>query len=122
MFPRKRDVIHIVTWHKTNRTCLLKNKKQLEALPDKSDDIYMNSPYEKYSMRPVQLSNWSFADFVTKINILNRKQNDALSMRLYTPRAHNFICQDQHFVYKLRKQQRILRYFCPPEEDNSEDS
>ena len=116
-FSREREVI--VTRDKKERTRILKNHTRLSLLDDDSEDIFCDDIYERYRKRPQSMEKWCFADFSTKINRIpiryNPKTGDMCKSR------NTIIGIDDDFKYSLRNSQKILRYFCPPKNEDEEE-
>lgn len=64
-----RDVIFINTSPPEKRTFLLKDKVELDQLPENSTDIAVDNMIKRYSKRPRQLEQWCLADVTSKLEV-----------------------------------------------------
>ena len=69
-----RDVVFINTSESSQRTCLLKQKEALEALPSDSTDIISDNIVKRYAKRPKQLQKMCLADYVSELDITYPKK------------------------------------------------
>ena len=60
------------------RTFLMKSKKDLEALPDSSNDIEADNIVKRYSRRHAVLENYCLADFVSKVISVTKSKSKQL--------------------------------------------
>ena len=97
-----REPVFINTSPPSERTFLVKTKKQLEQLDPDSTDISVDNLIRHYQNRPHQMENYCLADFALKVNIC---QQMGPSSKLST-----VICFSQNTVYCRRKKDRIIRY------------
>ena len=67
MSSKSRKVEFLPTAPKSERTFLLKSKKELEALPEESTDIDANNIIKRYGKRHEALDSYCLADFVSKV-------------------------------------------------------
>ena len=116
-FSRERAIV--VTRDRKERTRILKNHNILNALDDECEDIFCDDIFESYRKRPLGMEKWCLADYATKINRLPIKFN--LSTGVMCSSRNTIVAFDDKFKYSLRRSQKILRYFCPPKNENEED-
>ena len=64
-----REPVFINTSPPSERTFLVKSKKQLEQLDPDSTDIAVDNLICHYQNRPHQMENYCLADFASKVNI-----------------------------------------------------
>ena len=130
MTHMSRECKVIVTKSKCERDRVLKHSGDLGNLEDDSDNIYSNDYYEDYIQRPKQLNDWCFADFICKINKNKTKLNDSLvsdevscdsEEQPEKNKPESLICIANGFAYHLRKKSRVLRYYSPEQEENTEE-
>ena len=67
MSSKSRKVEFLATAPKSERTFLLKGKKELEALPEDSTEIDADNVIKRYSRRHEALESYCLADFVSKV-------------------------------------------------------
>ena len=67
MSLKSRSCEFLPTAPQSDRTFLLKSKKELEALPDESTDIEADNIVKRYARRHESLESYCLADFVSKI-------------------------------------------------------
>ena len=67
MSTKSRKCEFLATAPQSERTFLLKGKKELEALPDDSTEIEADNIIKRYARRPGALENYCLADFVSKV-------------------------------------------------------
>ena len=97
-----REPVFINTSPTSERTFLVKSKKQLEQLDPDSTDIAVDNLIRCYQNRPHQMENYCLADFASKVNIC--QQMGPLS------KSSTVICFSQNTVYRRRKKDRIICY------------
>ena len=96
-----REPVFINTSPPSERTFLVKSKKQLEQLDPDSTDFVVDNLIHRYQNRPHQMENYCLADFASKVNIC--QQMGPLS-------KSSVICFSQNTVYHRRKKDRIICY------------
>ena len=64
-----RESVFINTSHPSERTFLVKSKKELEQMDPESTDITVDNLIHHYQSRPYQMENYCLADFASKENI-----------------------------------------------------
>ena len=67
MSTKSRKCEFLATSPQSERTFLLKSKKDLEALPDDSTEIDADNTIKRYARRHEALENYCLADFVSKV-------------------------------------------------------
>ena len=95
-----RESVFINMSPPSERTFLVKTKKQLEQLDPDSTDITVDNLIRCYQNRPHQMENYCLADFSSKVNIC--QQTGPLS------KSSTVICCSQNAVYHRRKTERII--------------
>ena len=101
-----RDSGFINTSLPSERTFLVKSKKELEQMDPDSTDIAVDNLIRCYQNRPHQMENYCLADFASKVNLSPKtKTVSNPSLKLST-----VICFLQTTVYRRRKKDRIIRY------------
>ena len=65
-----RDVVFINTFASKERVFLLKPKSVLDELPAESTNIESDIIVQRYCKRPTQLKKFSFADYVSKVDVI----------------------------------------------------
>ena len=96
------ESVFINTSPPSERTFLVKSKKQLEELDPDSTDIAVDNLIHRYQNRPHQMENYCLADFASKVNICQQTRPSSKSSTV--------ICYSQNTVYCRRKKERIIRY------------
>lgn len=61
-----RSVVFINTSHPDKRVAVTKSKEELKKLPPDSTEIFTKSQLDHYVVRPVELENFTLADFAAK--------------------------------------------------------
>ena len=136
MSLKSRSCEFLPTAPRSNRTFLLKSKKELEALPDDSTDIEADNIIKRYARRHQALENYCLADFVSKIVSVSKiaskespqmehEQNsvyhlnddenedegiDNHSNSMDTSQTVQFSVIDGDFRIVLRTKRKIIRY------------
>lgn len=64
-----RRVVFVNTSTPDKRIQMLKQKSDLDRLPDHSTDILSDNIIKRYSKRPKALENWCLADYVSQLDI-----------------------------------------------------
>ena len=72
MSAKSRKCKFLATAPQSERTFLLKGKKELEALPDDSTEIEADNIIKRYARRPEALENYCLADFVAKVAMVSK--------------------------------------------------
>ena len=75
MSSKSRKVEFLPTAPKSERTFLLKSKRELEALPEESKEIDADSVITRYTKRSKVLESYCLADFVSKVVSVSRVSN-----------------------------------------------
>ena len=99
-----RESVFINTSPPSERTFLVKSKKQLEQLDPDSTDIAVDNLIHHYQNRPYQMENCCLADFASKVNIC--QQTKAASGP--SSKSSTVMCFSQNTVYQRRKKDRII--------------
>ena len=82
----------------SERTFLVKSKKELEQMDPDSIDITVDNLIRHYQNRPHQMENYCLADFASKVNLCPKtKTASNPSLKLST-----VICYSQTTVYQRR--------------------
>ena len=77
MSSKSRKVEFLPTAPKSERTFLLKSKKELEALPEESTEIDADNVVTRYTKRSKALESYCLADFVSKVVSVSHVSNEA---------------------------------------------
>ena len=64
-----RDSVFINTSPPSERTFLVKSKKELEQMDPDSNDIAVDNLIHRYQNRPHQMENYCLADFASKVKL-----------------------------------------------------
>ena len=76
MSSKSRSCEFLPTSLRSERTFLLKSRKELEELPDESTDIEANNVVKRYAKRHHSLENFCLADYVSKVVSVSTMTND----------------------------------------------
>ena len=91
-----RDSVFINTSPPSERTFLVKSKKEIEQMDPDSTDIAVDNLIHCYQNRPHQMENYCLADFASKVNLSPKtKTVSNPSLKLST-----VICNSQTTVYR----------------------
>ena len=101
-----RESVFINTSPPSERTFLVKNKKELEQMDPESTDIAVDNFIHRYQNRPHQMENYCLADFASEVNIC--QQTKAASSP--SSKSSTILCVSQNTVYRRRKKDRIICY------------
>ena len=94
-----RESVFINTSPPSERTFLVKSKKELEQLDPESTDIAVDNLICSYQKRPHQMENYCLADFASKVNICQQ----AKATSDPSSKSSTVICFAQNTIYRRRK-------------------
>ena len=142
-----RDIVFINNSTTAERVFLLKPKSVLDELPAESTDIESSNVIQRYSKRPIQLSKFCLADYVSKVDVIypkgdklpekfEEKNEDEIDESSSSDENENCLqdennANDSHTSvllyeakngtkYKKRKVPRIIRYVRYNKKNDSE--
>ena len=98
-----RESVFINTSPPSERTFLVKSKKQLEQLDPDSTDSAVDNLICHYQNRPHEMENYCLADSASKVISVNKTSGSS-------SKSSTVICFSQNTVYQRRKKDRIMCY------------